>query len=146
MKIVKNIIPLLFISILVSCGGDNEVDNAENSEGTAGDEASNVVFADVMDLAKQSELNTIEFNRVVNFLEGEEVILTGYPYAYPLGIGTEIEFKPNSSGLIDGTDNSLKTCSIKVKFKDEQPFSKRKSTFYYSHKYCSHHWRIFVWL
>jgi len=126
MKTLKYLIPLFIVSVLVSCGAETDADNPVDSEGSGGDDASKAIFADVMELADKSELNNVEFNRVVNFLEGQEVTLTGYPYAYPLGIGTEVEFKPNSSDLIDDTDNSLKTCSIRVKFKNETEPKKMK--------------------
>jgi hypothetical protein len=119
MKILFKIIPLLLITLLVSCSA-NPADSETNSEDAGGDgKAEASLFDDVVELASKSELTNVEFNRVVNFMEGQEVTLTGYPYAYPLGIGTEVEFKPNSTDLIDGTDNSLKTCSISVDFEDE---------------------------
>ena len=128
MKKLKKFLPLLLISIIAACGGDAE--GSKNAESTIGDEVrknkvSNsatelkMPFADVVDLAGKSSLNTVEFNRVVNFLNGVKVTLTGHPYAYPLGEGAEVEFKPNSTGMIDAMDNSLKNVEISLRFKGE---------------------------
>ena len=121
MKKIIRIVPLILFAGLVACGGAEEGIDANNPEG-GGDEAaqeSKAEFADVVSLNGKTELDNVEFNRLVNFMEEAEVTLTGYPYAYPLGEGTEIEFEPGRTDLIDGIDNSVDNCGISVKFKDE---------------------------
>ena len=128
---MKKILPLILISILAACSGG--VEGTKENKGTKNAKENKAQkdkvdihtaelkkpFADVVDLTKKSNLNTVEFNRVVNFLNGSEITLTGHPYAHYRGKAYEIEFKPNSTRMIDAKDNSLKNTEIYIKFKGE---------------------------
>jgi len=117
-KYIKTL-PLAIALLATACGG--EEDNNTNTDETA--EAVDVAqaeFADIADLTGQKSYTPEEFNRVVLFLEEREVILTGYPYAYPLGEGKETEFIPNRTDMLDGIDNSVDNCSVRIKFKNEE--------------------------
>ena len=118
MKRLKKFLPILLIPVLAACGGDaNETTNPDDPENAV--EETTAEFADIAKLADQSSLTNVELNRLILFLNDKEVTLTGYPYAYPLGEGEEVEFKPNSSDMLDGIDNSVDNCSIRIKFKNE---------------------------
>ncbi|MDX2362814.1 MAG: hypothetical protein QNK23_18535 [Crocinitomicaceae bacterium] len=121
-KHLKRYLPIIFIPILTACsnGGVSDTENSNDEETTAETEVITSEFADVTKLSEQSEFTTVEFTRLINFLDKREVIITGYPYAYPLGEGEEIEFKPNSTDMLDGIDNSVDNCSISIKFKNEE--------------------------
>jgi hypothetical protein len=121
MKKHLKIMPLVFAFALLaaSCVGD-ESDNTVMDATTNGDEMAQAEFADIADLSGQKSFTTEEFNRVILFLEEREVILTGYPYAYSLGEGKETEFIPNRTEMLDGIDNSVDNCSIRIKFKNEE--------------------------
>ena len=117
MKTLTTLFSIILIALLTACGNGNSNDegesSAENSEETSAE------FADISKIAAQSTFTTTELNHVVNFLNGKEVTLCGYPYAYPLGKGVEIEFQPNSSDMLDAIDNSSDECAIRIKFKNE---------------------------
>lgn len=117
MKTLTTLSSIVLIALLTACGNGKTNEGgepaAENSEEV------NAEFADIPKIAVQTTFTTAELNRVVNFLNGKEVTLTGYPYAYPLGKGAEIEFQPNSSEMLDGIDNSVDKCAIRIKFKNE---------------------------
>jgi hypothetical protein len=116
-KYIKTL-SLAFALLATACGGE---DNNTNTDETANeDDMVQAEFADIADLSAQKSFTTEEFNRVILFLEEREVILTGYPYAYPLGEGKETEFIPNRTDMLDGIDNSVDNCSIRIKFKNEE--------------------------
>lgn len=120
MKKLKKFLPILLIPVIAACGGEQATEgDVENESTSAETEVATSEFADVAKLTSQSELTNEEFHRITTFLNDKEVVITGYPYAYPLGVGKEVEFKPNSTAMLDGIDNSVDNCSVSIKFKNE---------------------------
>ena len=84
MKRLKKFLPILLIPVLTACGGDATETTGDDTTETATEEEVSAEFADIAGLADQSSLTNVELNRLILFLNDREVILTGYPYAYPL--------------------------------------------------------------
>lgn len=120
MKNLKWVLSILLLPAITACSSDTsrESDRTANENEQLKEQTSE--FGDIAELLKKSEYTTAEFNRVATFLDGQEMTITGYPYAYPLGEGEEVEFKPGSTQMIDGIDNSVDNVSIRIKFKNEE--------------------------
>jgi len=118
MKKITQLFPFLFLVFLTACGGGTDADT-KKEENTDGETKAQTPYSDLAALVGKSNMTTAELNRAVNFLNGQEITLVGHPYAYPLGEGADVEFKPNSTTMIDGMDNSKKNVEISVKFKGD---------------------------
>ncbi|MFT5779225.1 MAG: hypothetical protein ACI837_002182 [Crocinitomicaceae bacterium] len=117
MKRLRKFLPILLIPMIAACGGGDDAVDGEGGEiGENGTEAK-APNADIAELAGKSSLTNVEFNRVVNFINDQEVTLTGFPYIYPSA--EDVEFKPNSTGMIDGIDNSVKNIEVRLQFKGD---------------------------
>jgi hypothetical protein len=108
----------LFAVSLASCGAGSNADGADASGEST--ETSTSEFGDIKQLMAQKEFTNVELKRLTTFLDGKELMITGYPYAYPLGEGKDVVFTPGSTDMIDGIDNSVDNVAVRVKFKNEE--------------------------
>lgn len=121
MKTKQIIFGLFVCPIFLSCGGGEKSAETKTSSDSTKTEVQEVAglkeFSDIDALAKNNSFTADQFNWITTFLYQKEATITGFPNAYPAD--TEVEFKPNSSIMLDAEDNSIGKVKVQIKFATE---------------------------
>ncbi|TNE54942.1 MAG: hypothetical protein EP338_05715 [Bacteroidetes bacterium] len=119
-KIILTLTLLGSFVLLNSCkSGETDPSTNETSQKESDEQkqAENMdSFAFLKELAPKKSFSPEELARLCTFLYKKEIVLSGYPYAY--AADTEIEFVPNSTGILNAKNNSISSTEVKIKFKE----------------------------